>query len=236
MMEEEIYKLIFKLWCNINISSAVTKEQKVIEILEMSIEFMEGLCKIQNPDWQPNDETKTVKQAIFDLKASCKSRFVPGGVPIKHNDETQESANPAVVYNQEVNEHLKKISDGIISDYIDHIEQDTKCRIELNKKWQKTVDDLELSKRHRNINTDQNFQEWFLLREHIPALNNIEHVEGIDDSFPKSQSLTLSRCGHLTTGWLFFVTHQRKMMWYLPEWDPMYFEWNEFSFWKYYKK
>ena len=37
----------------------------------------------------------------------------------------------------------------IISDYIDHLEQDTNDRIGLNKKWQKTVDDL-INKKNNN--------------------------------------------------------------------------------------
>ena len=36
-MEEELYKLIFKAWCDINTSVAMTKEQKAIDIIEKSI-------------------------------------------------------------------------------------------------------------------------------------------------------------------------------------------------------
>jgi|SRR5690606_469161 len=125
----------------------------------------------------------------------------------------------------------------VISDYIKHIEQNTRDKESENERWGKIIDSFstQLECDHTIINDALNVQEWILVRDRIPDLNNFEHVEGIEDSFPKSQPLTLSRCGQPTTGFLFFDTIQCKMRWYLPEWDQMYFDWNEVSFWKYYK-
>lgn len=81
-MKEKLDKLLFKTFIEMHPDNFVcrSKEERTVKLLETGVNFIESVCKIQDPNWKPSEEFNKAKNMLEEVKKSVQPKFEKGSV------------------------------------------------------------------------------------------------------------------------------------------------------------
>lgn len=121
-MKEELDKLLFTTLCELHPDrlSANPKDVQGLMIMEGALNFLEGIYKVQDKNWEPSEEFKKLKEILELIKKEVKPKFLKGGVVdgitncgIVNWSEEHESGNNFIINGDDRKESMRRLMDDL---------------------------------------------------------------------------------------------------------------------------
>lgn len=155
-MKEELDKLLFATLCELHPDrlSANPKDVQGLIIMEGALNFLEGIYKIQDKNWEPSEEFLKVKYMLEELKKNVKPKPLPGSIinePANHLGKSALNIQyDFSEFNPEKFEYIvngKPIENPVIEDMLSHLNKSIKVNRQTMEGYENIVRTFEEMKK-----------------------------------------------------------------------------------------